>query len=64
MRIDSSERQPILSCTASTNDRTPSCPMCGGVLVPTREAWRCSRCYFSLCEGCEPVSLADSAAGE
>jgi hypothetical protein len=33
----------------------PPCPMCGGGLVPLRGQWRCSRCYFALCIGCEPV---------
>jgi hypothetical protein len=33
----------------------PICPMCGGGLVPLRGQWRCSRCYFTLCVGCEPV---------
>lgn len=31
------------------------CPACGAALVPLRGQWRCSRCYFMLCAGCEPV---------
>lgn len=34
------------------------CPMCGGAaLTPQRGAWRCTRCGFSLCVGCEPEML-------
>ena len=28
------------------------CPMCSGPLVELRASLRCSRCYFSICEGC------------
>jgi len=28
------------------------CPMCSGPLVELRAALRCSRCYFTICEGC------------
>jgi hypothetical protein len=30
----------------------PRCPVCSGPLVELRAALRCSRCYFSICEGC------------
>jgi hypothetical protein len=55
MAIDHSEREQTISCTTSATTSAPPCPVCGGVLVPMRDAWRCSRCYFSLCAGCEPV---------
>jgi hypothetical protein len=57
MRVDPSEREQTVSCTTSTSGSAPACPVCGGVLVPMRSAWRCSRCYFSLCAGCEPEFL-------
>jgi len=38
-----SEQQP--SCTLR-------CPVCGGAFVELRSTLRCSRCYFSICEGC------------
>ena len=38
----------------------PLCPACGGLLVPLRNAWRCSRCYFYLCVGCEPETVTNS----
>ena len=28
------------------------CPMCSGPLVELRATLRCSRCYFTICEGC------------
>jgi hypothetical protein len=31
----------------------PTCPVCTGLLIPLGELWRCSRCCFTLCEGCE-----------
>jgi hypothetical protein len=30
------------------------CPVCGGGLVPLRSMWRCGRCSFVQCVGCEP----------
>jgi hypothetical protein len=43
--------------TEQVTDRTksacpPHCPMCSGPLVELRATLRCSRCYFSICEGC------------
>jgi hypothetical protein len=57
MPLDQSEREYSLTCTISSNTM-PKCPACGGMLVPMRSAWRCSRCYFSLCAGCEPLLSA------
>jgi hypothetical protein len=33
--------------------RQPCCPLCNGPLVPLRGDYRCSRCLFHLCVGCE-----------
>lgn len=30
------------------------CPICGSRLFPLRGNWRCGRCGFGLCVGCEP----------
>ena len=35
-----------------------ACPFCGGVLIPLGAAWRCGRCGFALCVGCEPIGPA------
>jgi hypothetical protein len=35
----------------------PCCPVCAGPLVPLRESYRCCRCFFTLCAGCEAPVL-------
>lgn len=48
------------ACDATTRsepgprDEPPSCPVCGGGLIPLRGNWRCGRCSFALCAGCDP----------
>jgi hypothetical protein len=32
---------------------SPRCPVCSGALIPLRSQYRCTRCYYSLCVGCE-----------
>jgi hypothetical protein len=31
------------------------CPVCDGALVPLRGQYRCARCSFTVCAGCEDV---------
>jgi hypothetical protein len=38
--------------TAAPN-RLPPCPCCAGVLIVLRGTFRCTRCQYSLCAGCE-----------
>jgi hypothetical protein len=40
--------------------RGVACPFCEGDLVPVRGAYRCVRCCFSICPGCENPSVLDS----
>jgi hypothetical protein len=35
--------------------RQPLCPVCSGALIPLHNLYRCSRCYYTLCVGCEPI---------
>jgi hypothetical protein len=42
--------------------RGVTCPFCDGVLVPQRDVYRCPRCCFSICPGCDVASLADNPA--
>jgi hypothetical protein len=47
------------TCEATLGDHHPGgnhppCPICGGGLVPLRGTWRCARCSFLLCVGCDP----------
>ena len=44
--------------------RPPCCPVCNGQRVPLRGAYRCSRCMFILCVGCEAAEAATPAVGE
>jgi hypothetical protein len=39
----------------------PACPICNGALIHQGWNLRCSRCQFSLCEGCEggPVEVPE-----
>jgi hypothetical protein len=47
--------QPVACvCSPPVTNTAPMCPVCGGGLIPLRGQWRCSRCYFALCAGCEP----------
>ncbi len=43
--------------------RQPTCPACGGVFVPQRDGYRCTRCHFTLCVGCEPEDRPDPGRG-
>jgi hypothetical protein len=31
----------------------PCCPVCNGPLLEARSTFRCARCYYSFCAGCE-----------
>ena len=43
-------------------NRQPCCPVCNGALVELRGQYRCSRCYFTLCVGCETVDVTSYCA--
>jgi hypothetical protein len=43
--------KPTANHTPTCGQQT--CPVCMGVLIPVGGAWRCSRCCFAFCEGCE-----------
>jgi hypothetical protein len=30
----------------------PACPLCNGHLIELRGLLNCTRCHFSICEGC------------
>jgi len=36
-----------------THEAVPLCPACGGQLLLLRSLWRCPRCHYSICDGCE-----------
>jgi hypothetical protein len=37
------------------------CPLCQGGLVRLRDAYRCGRCSFVICVGCEAVAVGPGA---
>jgi hypothetical protein len=58
---------PLSSPTPPSDDRPespsrPACPLCNGTLIELRGLLRCSRCYFTLCEGCGGGTAEDFAA--
>jgi hypothetical protein len=59
MSVETIVRERSESCVVQPRTGGHPCPACGGVLVPLRSAWRCSRCYFSLCAGCEPQTSVE-----
>jgi hypothetical protein len=44
--------------------RQPCCPACSGALVELRGQYRCTRCYFTLCVGCEAAEGAAFCAAQ
>lgn len=46
-------REPVTTEESQDTRWPPSCPICGGQLTEARTLWRCPRCNYSLCEGCE-----------
>lgn len=52
MPFEQSEKEQPTFCATATNSG-PICPLCGGTMIPMRGVWRCARCYFTLCAGCE-----------
>ena len=55
--MPSSNGSPAEECRVggATACGAPRCPVCDGALVPLRGQYRCARCYFSICAGCEDV---------
>jgi hypothetical protein len=43
--------------------RPPACPVCSGPLVPLRGFARCARCFYTLCDGCDPAGDEGVPAG-
>jgi hypothetical protein len=50
--------EPVVARTVA------GCPACGAAMIPLRGQWRCSRCYFMLCHGCEPAAVQAEPARE
>jgi hypothetical protein len=52
-RTRSEERGP----EPAAAERLPPCPLCAGGLVLLHDHYRCSRCRFSLCVGCDALEV-------
>ncbi len=46
--------------TATPTQSQPRCPVCNGPLFPLRDSYRCARCSYSLCVGCETQQGPDA----
>jgi len=42
----------------------PLCPVCNGSLVPLGGQFRCGRCHFTVCEGCDGAAAGSGADDE
>jgi len=40
------------------------CPVCNGLLIPLRGHYRCARCCYSFCIGCEAEPFCPPVAEE
>ena len=40
----------------------PCCPVCSGPLVELRGQFRCTRCFYTMCVGCESSSALEYCA--
>lgn len=45
--------QVVATSEPQEPSQAPACPVCGGQLTEARSLWRCVRCSYTLCEGCE-----------
>jgi hypothetical protein len=54
MPLEATSRDAIHGGDPRPRSEHPPCPVCGGGLVPLRGDWRCARCSFALCAGCDP----------
>jgi DNA-directed RNA polymerase subunit RPC12/RpoP len=54
MRIDTPSSPEIAVKERIESDCPSRCPMCSALLVPLHNSYRCSRCSYHFCLGCEP----------
>jgi hypothetical protein len=52
MRVTSEQFETDRAAEGTKSSCQPRCPVCSGLLVALRSTMRCSRCYFTICEGC------------
>jgi hypothetical protein len=62
MQINTSSSQEVSRSDRGESICTFRCPVCSGSLVPLHNFYRCSRCSYHICAGCEqtgPESTSD-----
>ena len=59
MESPSAYRTPESSRSHLERQPRPCCPVCGGTVIPLGGVVQCTRCRYTLCEGCEPDSLRE-----
>ena len=50
------------SLEKTLNESRQCCPICNGPLILLSRCYRCARCSFAICIGCEAPSAADGAS--
>jgi ribosomal protein L37AE/L43A len=58
MRCGTEVREEVKSEERTGGEILP-CPICGGSLLPRPADWRCGRCGFQICAGCDPSFAAE-----
>jgi hypothetical protein len=62
--MDATTCQPRDDRYADNSRRTGvTCPYCDGTLIPLSGAFRCMRCCFSICPGCDDPGILQSSGG-
>jgi hypothetical protein len=51
----SQTHQDVLERASRHGETFPACPVCTGSMVFLRNFYRCSRCGFCVCMGCEDL---------
>jgi hypothetical protein len=62
MQISTSTSQEASMTDRGESAGTFRCPVCSGSLVPLHNFYRCARCSYHICAGCEqagPESTRD-----
>lgn len=55
MQITTSSSPEVTSKERGEHTCPSRCPLCSGALIPLHNAYRCARCSYHLCVGCESV---------
>lgn len=62
MHFAASQAQPSRESAPAVESL--SCPLCNGQLIALRGAYRCARCSFILCAGCDASPAGGPEPGD